>query len=394
MQGYLQNRGGALSGPQASGPGIGALDPYAFKAAAHTAQGAEDHLATPPQKQGVMDHLGRILPVAGAALATGGLAIPFAAAFAAGSTAHQLQKERREQFEYEKNKNLAAGEIYGRASEQYRAGLPASASAAPKAIKWVETFDEEGKPVHRPTNALTGEPMGEDLPRDPRTRGTSEYEKVALDMFGKSFIDLPPDKQREIRQILETPSATRNRLHGNRADVLAGEENLAGAGERGKQEQQRRYQLMSVRDEIEIDFLPMLDETAAYAQEMLDKIEENPGSFSFPVFGSFLAAIDPDLAEMQAYAASEALQNLQITNLAPVTEKELEFIQTMAANPNAWNDEVNIRRLKTTLKKITRHKEKVARQMEYIRRQLGEPEPEAATPAVEPFDPDAYLDGE
>jgi hypothetical protein len=96
---------------------------------------------------------------------------------------------------------------------------------------------------------------------------------------------------------------------------------------------------------------------------------------------------------MQQYAAGEALQNLQITNLAPVTEKELEFIQTMAANPAAWSDAVNIRRLRGTLRKIENHKRWLEGKLGYISRELGESEPPAPMRTPPPAMDGDILDG-
>jgi hypothetical protein len=71
----------------------------------------------------------------------------------------------------------------------------------------------------------------------------------------------------------------------------------------------------------------------AQTNHLLSELEEGKYNNDIgPFFGRIKQFFNPDTALMQMYSVDAALQNLQITNLAPVTEFELQLIMQMDAN--------------------------------------------------------------
>ena len=339
--------------PQQPRGDTGMLDPRAIEAYEQMKSAGEDRIRSvrehEPQEASILRSALKAAPFAALGLFTGGAAIPAALAYATAAGAMDFDETSRNRKAWEMKE---ADEIFNT-----RKAIAEQAE---------DTFGYDAN-INRDNRATMRKEFEwvQGLPEGPQ-------KDAAWKAWQNKYSGNMDEMVRFLRQ---NPDAT---------STIAGHEGtVAGATEGAKKNEQRMYNLRTARDDIELTYVPMLEETATAAAEMLEKVERGEGTWSFPVLGAWLANIVPDLAEMQQYAAGEALQNLQITNLAPVTEKEITFIQTMAANPSAWSDEVNIRRLKGTLKKLARAKDKVARQLGYIRNELGEPAPPAPPPAPE-----------
>lgn len=336
--------------------GAGMLDPRVQEAYDQMKSAGETRIEAvrehEPKEASVLRSALKAAPMAALGLFTGGAAIPAALAYAtaAGAMDFEQDKDTRKAWEMKE-----ADEIFN-----------------------------TRKAIHEAAEDTFG--YDANINKDQRVNMRKEFEWIQgmpespeKEAAWKAWQNKYSGQTDELLRLLRSnPSMTR--------EIGGHEGGVAGNVKEAQEREARFAALRRTRDDIEINYVPMLDETATAAQEMLDKINSGEGTWSFPVLGAWLANVIPDLAEMQQYAAGEALSNLEITNLAPVTEKEITFIQTMAANPAAWNDEVNIRRLKGTLKKLARSKEKVARQLGYIRNELGEKTPESAqaAPVAEP----------
>lgn len=114
-------------------------------------------------------------------------------------------------------------------------------------------------------------------------------------------------------------------------------ESEAGAGERGKQEAQ--YDAGQIEKATEEVYA--YEQAAGVADRMLRVSEEyeqmlEDGTLSTGLIDNFLLDFlgvgTQELAAMDAEAVQQTLENLQITNLAPVTENEMRTIAKLWAN--------------------------------------------------------------
>jgi hypothetical protein len=145
-----------------------------------------------------------------------------------------------------------------------------------------------------------------------------------------------------------------------RQDMLAGE---AGASERGKRIAQTDADFTDFADSGQIEELEgQIESTRSLLDEIRGGGFQNTGPLE-GIWSQFWG--DPETARLRAKSILRTLQNLQITNLAPVTEKELALVQDMYANIDR-DPEQNIAILQDALEMLERKMEIVNRKGRYF----------------------------
>jgi hypothetical protein len=160
------------------------------------------------------------------------------------------------------------------------------------------------------------------VPRDQALRyafsGQAGYGEQ-VDMAGKvPYVQIQnPDGTKSWRPLTEAEL-------GQRQQVITEEERVGKAGqEYGKQTADLRKQVN--------DAAMILPDSIKRTDELISELRSGKYADTGPVMGRIKELWDPDLAKLNLQAMEQALQNLQITNLAPVTVKEMEMIQQMYA---------------------------------------------------------------
>ena len=124
---------------------------------------------------------------------------------------------------------------------------------------------------------------------------------------------------------------------------------LAGAETRGRVATGNNIESLQVIS----DQVPEMQFALQDAKALLQKLETGEFSNTELLAGGALERFNADVAELAAYNIQQTLQNLQITNLAPVTEKELELVSNLAADLGN-NVAVNKRLLERAIRMLER----------------------------------------
>lgn len=114
------------------------------------------------------------------------------------------------------------------------------------------------------------------------------------------------------------------------ANDAAREEAVAGANVRGRSIEEVDRAFVDMADSGGID---ELENSLKSTNDLLAAIDSGAMSATGPLEGAWAMFVgDPETARLQAKSTLRTLQNLQITNLAPVTEAELKLVADMYAN--------------------------------------------------------------
>lgn len=116
--------------------------------------------------------------------------------------------------------------------------------------------------------------------------------------------------------------------------------------------------------ELAENSLPMLYQSIGNVDTLAAAIERGEFSETGPAEGLYKKYTNPQTAELEVVAIYQALQNLQITNLAPVSNTEIEMVRSMYADIGR-DPAANLGRLKAARKIMT---DKVALAEAKIRR--------------------------
>lgn len=113
-------------------------------------------------------------------------------------------------------------------------------------------------------------------------------------------------------------------------EMIAGEEELTEAEVRAKARAETDAAFVDLMDTGGYD---ELEQSLQDTENLLAEIEGGGMQATGPLEGMWSQFMgDPDTARLRAQSVLQTLKNLQITNLAPVTEKELQLVQDIYAN--------------------------------------------------------------
>ena len=302
-----------------------------------------------PEEPSILRSALSALPMAAMGLFTGGAAIPAALAYAtaAGAMDYSGDKQQRKAWELRE-----ADEIFNTRKAQLEGAESAYGSAQHRAANNLQAKQgEKNWLVFDPTNGRwTDSGMPIKMNRDQ----LSSYGKFLQERYGKPLHALTQE-QRD-KGLIEWQTSKQQRLLEDAADptspVNEGKANISAAEKAGEESMAIRYKNLAWVDQAE-DLVDDFEIALEHTKEIADLIESGELGEDNPLIGMVTQMFDSSAAYLATEAIAAALQNLQIVNLAPVTEKEFAEIKKMFADIAAGRP-ANVGRMKSAIGRIER----------------------------------------
>ena len=345
------------AGPTAQPPqplaGAGALDPRVkneyerYKQMQAEREAALDENApqdVPLWKRG----LTTALPILGAGIASGFL--PMAAAFAIGAVTSEEAEEAEKMRAWDEYKSKTRFDMQGQTLDAAQGvfGSPGATSAnqfGPQVGKVGDKF--YWFRFNKATGQMENTGVEAQGHRDNASGWLARYQQYSADPSN------PPLTPEQFYEKFEAPAGVQVPIKGSEdSRMTEGTEKLSGAEQRGKLSEQEIFERRQYV-ETGMDVVGDLENSLGRSMEILAAVESGRIGEAVPLVGRITQYFDESAAMLAAEATSQALQNLQIVNLAPVTEKEFAELKKMFADIAAGQP-ANVGRIRASIQRIQR----------------------------------------